>query len=102
MIEPMMFFQMNMSADIDPGGFHIITSNHIDMSTFEIMLKTSNKWVGFRRDYAPIHTQNHMTMLGGHLFRVKMIQKDKGLSLLHAPGVPDLAECQADISVFGL
>jgi hypothetical protein len=27
-----------------------------------------------------------------------MIQKDKGLSLLHAPGVPDLAECQADIS----
>jgi hypothetical protein len=31
-----------------------------------------------------------------------MIQKDKGLSLLHAPGVPDLAECQADISDFGL
>jgi hypothetical protein len=27
-----------------------------------------------------------------------MIQKDKGLSLLHAPGVPDFAECQADIS----
>jgi hypothetical protein len=32
----------------------------------------------------------------------EMIQKDKGLSLLHAPGVPDLAECQADISDFGL
>jgi hypothetical protein len=71
MIEPMISSQTDKSADIDPGGFHIANSNHVNMSSFEIMLKISNKWVGFRRDYAPIHTQSHMTMLGSHLFRVK-------------------------------
>jgi hypothetical protein len=47
LIDPMMFFQMNMSADIDPGGFHIVASKGIHSSTFEIMLEISNKWSAF-------------------------------------------------------
>jgi len=53
-----------MPAEIDPDIFHISFSQHISLSSFEIMLKISNQWVGFLRDYVLVSTQNDTIMLG--------------------------------------